>query len=724
MPLLVYNRTAAALTLPVGSPAVSLGAAAALGLRGAANNATAELKSLSNANYALLQDMQGSLVVGATVLGSLTASDTDIPFIPPVIAGGGANLVNNVLPQSGYAKIDNEYIHWASHFYAQQALTVALGPADVTATFASTANFASSGFAWVSTSGGDELISWTNKNATQLLGLSRNLRGASNGGATAAIGTLVVASYVSGVTRGQLGSIATTHLNTAALDIRPLIEAEWTTVEEFRTGAWIVNGAADPFPQSDVQSFVDSSLGSDLNLGLASGANAVASLKRLANLIPGSWRRSLIGFLSGSTYAWPEFGMQLMAGNRGAGASPFAFVGAAPVPVAGPFTVGAINADSSIEVGGAFTADQFFGGAANGVANTIRVVTGPLRGQTRMCAGNTTTALLPRNPLTGIQVGDQVIIENARVTVIQIPAGVNAFIGGPHFLGFKGIKFQALAGAVGFGSGDNSWVSMEACTLDLTVAGGYNLTRGGIFATNPNPWGAMLTNNPFSPLRQDGVFIDSRAAAAFGVFISDGARFQATSLLRNCDVNAITAGAIIIGAMSHARNSSVRIAFNAASEQVGPAAASRALWIGKHATAPCAFGSFDNSRMTLNNIMVLGSTVGVLAGGLNVAGPFSNMGGQLALGNVQGDTVADVTTAQAYVPTAVANSGIGVKYQGGSRVMFDFGPSTTRISGTGGDTEGRRPSLDNKSWVSLRVADADGIKGYTDPYGNRIESQA
>ncbi len=348
------------------------------------------------------------------------------------------------------------------------------------------------------------------------------------------------------------------------------------------------------------------------------------------------------------------------------------------------------------------TTDRYFG------TPRFTVVSGPGAGSTRICAGNTSTTLLPNTPFTGIASGSVVQLEVPSVTITLNQTWIQAL----GEAGYKGLTFKWAAGT-GFVLTEGSIGYFEGCIMDFTAGGGITLGRVGCRLNGPTvgPWTAQGTSSPFSSLRNNGVFIDGLQATATGLNIFNGGNVLGNHVLRNVDVGCNTNS--FISAVLHGRNSSITCADASTLSLSGTSAASRLKFSGNRAGTPWVIGVFDNSALIRANAIDITNCIGnplqIGADTTAPSGTFYGRGGAVAnIGDVAG---------------SVGNTGIGIKYTKGSYVIIDAiaGATATSVTGVLGDTEGRRPTTDTNTYTTVRSADGYGVKGYQDPYRNRIE---
>lgn len=557
-------------------------------------------------------------------------------------------------------------------------------------------------------------------------------------------------------TRGQ-GSDVTTELlgltsaNYTALQAQQtagFVQYEWTDLPEYGTFSLVASSAQQNIVNVDLNFYADATLGNNNNPGTQ--ALPVQTLAKLISLIPiGGYAKSCQLHMAPGTYLWNDpnspgiHGINKLAG---VGASPPVIVGAYS-PVAGPFTVTAVNADSSLEVGGAFVADQYFG------VPRMRIVSGPGAGVTGMCAGNTTTALLPSAPLNGppgsganVGVGSVIILETPSVFVNLAARFVVAWAA----IGMIGVKLTTITPenpAIGaaLDIADSGTIFVESCIVDLSSGVGQLNLRAAfskLQSANPAPWGGMGAANPFSPFRTPGAYILGRAATAVTVRMGGSGELFGSFLFKDAGIIADSNARIGIGGSTnggcHTRNTSFAVADVSSARLAGASATARALMVGSHPGFSWIVGCFDNSIIERLNfaemVGAVGNAVQVGVDAANANGDLWSRGGARA--NI-GDVSSVLGTVTPYVPAAVANTGVGVKYTKGSYVVIDAvaGVPATAVTGTSGDTEGRVAGApgagDNQTYATVRTADANGVKGWptlasptTSIYMNRIEPAA
>lgn len=557
------------------------------------------------------------------------------------------------------------------------------------------------------------------------------------------------------------------------------VEFEWSTgIPEFNTYTLVVGQAAEEFSENDVSTFT-ATTGSDTNPGTQ--AQPYATPGKMAKTLRGNWRRSNVFYLGDGTYNWAEFGFHGGNGGVGPGSSPLAIVGNYNTIVGGPFTVTAVNPDGSLDVSGGIpaltsgTGDSFAfvapyvtltdsaggfvaGGVKTGMSITIagattpanngtflitavsattvtffnqagvaeayaggwnvtfdrffnkpkmRVISGPGTGATAMVAGNTDAALLPNYDLPlnwGVDVGSVIQIEDPS-TIIQM--SVNTIFAWMH-VGMKGIKFQRIAGG-GLTLAEDGQLDVEGCILDISTGGNSRLRivhNGRLQSSAFGPWSAMGGSNPFQDFGL-GLCVEGRTNN-LNVSMFDRGSMIGTHQFNMCRLGVIS-GYLDVQAI-HMRNSSIDLSDNSTLfVETFDGGAVRSTMKGNHPQSPWVIGGFNNSNIGRLNVLNIDQCNGnpIQLGQDAQAGVTGYGGSRAWIGDVGGSD----------------NVGVGIKYTGGSRATIDGadGYPNTTITGTAGDTEGRRPTTDTQTYATVRTADGSGVKGYQDSYGNRIE---
>jgi len=517
-----------------------------------------------------------------------------------------------------------------------------------------------------------------------------------------------------------------------------------------------------------------------------------------------------------------------------------------------PGTVSVLGATYNV------TVDRYFG------VPRMTVVSGPGVGQTRLCAGNTPTALLPHAPFTisgfgaGITAGaPATLVINAGVSAVAgaaftITGAANPANNGPftaltvlpntpvagrttitytngaavteadyggfaYFTGsviqletpsvtitltqpwiqpisqagYKGITFKTAGAAASWVVPEAGAAFFEGCIIDLTAGGQLVVTRGGrLNGSNQGPWVQLGALNPFSNLRNNGLFIDGLPGTNNGLNLFNMGVWLNFHVVRNLDIGCNTNS--FISVVAHGRNASFTISGASTLTLGGTSATARAKFSGNRAGSPWIFGLFDNATLIRSNFIDLTNCIGnpVQVGQDDVIPTTSfvgRSGSKANLGDVAG---------------LLNNTGVGIKYTKGSYVVIDASqyfnsgdsltfaagsvtlakagagfvaagiaagmlititgatvaanngtfpitavtPTTivytnaagvtqagyagtytvntgflTTVSGVGGNTEGRRVGADTQTYATVRTADGSGVKGYQDPYLNRIE---
>jgi len=697
MPLIAYNLTAAPLVLAAGNPVPTLKASASVGARGQGTDVTIEMLGLTAANYAALQAQQaaGSVQYEWTNLpeyGTFTLvagsaqkeiAENDLSFFADATLGNDNNPGTQALPVQTVDKLLslipiggwrkscllfmapgtypwNTVNGWANAFHGSgtqcspPVLIGAYSPLVAGLFSALTDNPLSAVATTVnvaSTAGFP--ISGTVKIDSEFIGY-----------------TGVIGTSFTGCTRGISGSTAASHLVGASV-----FQASYAVTAVNADGS--VNVAGITAQTS----------------GVGVGADAF-------------------------TFATPAVTLSVAAGGFvAAGVKPgmsVTIAGATTPANNGTFLITAVTATTLVFTNLAGVAEPYAGAYSVIVDRfygtpRFTVVSGPGAGSTRMCAGNTATALVPNVPFAGVAIGSIVQLEVPAVTITLNQNWIHPIMQA----GYKGITFKSAAGA-GFIITEAGIAYFEGCVMDFTVGAALTLPRSSsrLNGTNAGPWTALGVNNPFSGLRNNGLFIDGLQAVSNGVNIFDGANWLGNHLLRNVDVGCNTNAFISISA--HGRNSSITCADASTFSLSGTSAAARAKFSGNRAGTPWIFGIFDNSALVrATNVDLtncIGNPVQVGADTTAPAGTFYGRGGAKAnLGDVAG---------------SVGNTGVGVKYTKGSYVVIDAvaGAAVTSVTGVGGDTQGRVVAVDTKTYAAVRTPDLNGVKGWPDTLATTINN--
>lgn len=354
------------------------------------------------------------------------------------------------------------------------------------------------------------------------------------------------------------------------------------------------------------------------------------------------------------------------------------------------------------------TVDRYYG-----VPRMI-VVGGAGVGQARGCAGNTANTLTPSQPFNGID-GTSVIELQTCSTVFSLTTIYNLAMS--KLVGYKGIKFQGSSALFG----DFAQATFEGCIMELT--GTFFLLRHARARSPFNffEWAPLGANNPFSnALRPFGVFFDmSPAVNPFNVLnvnVFQHAGLEGSHLFRNTMLGAQYFGHVGMSGV-HGRNTST-LAVNGGQAFLNPSAFfgappfPRTTWKGKHPNWTSFGTATSNAMFQMDRAQItdVGGTQAIFQLGGDTPAPpafgFENSGARLSLGDITG---------------LANNLPVAVRAMRGSRVTIDANGVPTTLSSLGGDLKFQDPA-DIRTFASVRVPDANGVKAYVDPYGNAVET--
>lgn len=477
------------------------------------------------------------------------------------------------------------------------------------------------------------------------------------------------------------------------------VRFQWSGLPEYNTYSLVVEAPNLELSALPLSFYADGTLGDDNNPGTQ--ALPFKTLSRLLQAVPVGYRNGVLLNMAPGNYAWDASAGSIlnnMYGGIDTGAPPV-LVGAYSV-VAGPFTVTAVNADGSIECTTGLTVDQYFG------VPRLTVVSGPGAGVTRMCAGNTTTALLPNAPLTGVAAGSVVQLETPSVFVNM----TNAFTLTNSILGAKGIAFVGGNSSGNIALTEYGMMRCEGCIFDFSTVGSITIARCGRLENSTTfAWNILGANNPFSSSRPNGIFFKGRVAQASLINIFNQGALLGQHLFQNCDLVANTECYVSLSG-THSRNSSFTVADLSYLSIGGSSSTARGQLNGNRTGTGWVLGAFDGAVIERCHLLDItncaGNAIQLGQDAAPTSTTFLGYGGARAnIGDVGG---------------SAGNTGVGIALTKNSYAIIDgvSGAANTAVTGTGGDVKGR---LTAQTYATVRTADGSGIKGYTDGYLNRIE---
>jgi hypothetical protein len=370
----------------------------------------------------------------------------------------------------------------------------------------------------------------------------------------------------------------------------------------------------------------------------------------------------------------------------------------------------AVNPGVSIDI---INAQGVAGDANNGaitvqdslVGGFLECISGANAGQRRMIRSNTTTSFAVNTPFgSAITAGDTFNVERPNVT-IQYP-GLTTFYA--TVVGFTGVKFQSTGpgGGLSVLAFNTEDLMLEGCEFDGSGSDGtgrvinalrVNFASGIFNASQLRNW-QNDTTGVFSSLRTgSGTFLHN-----FNVVQpQQGGQLQGVFVMRSVQslnfTNEGTASPLV--SLDAARvTASVQ---NGSIMTLSP----------QLSTYPSIWnGQYTNS-----------AAIGLITFSQDSSGSLSG----IALNNSGGDAVLVMQNSAVTMSTVTGagNVGAGIHVDRNGYVQIDSaGPVSTSVTGTLGDTKFGHPTVANiQTYATIRTPDGNGVKGFQDIYGNRIE---
>jgi len=481
--------------------------------------------------------------------------------------------------------------------------------------------------------------------------------------ASASAGSRGPALNVTGELKGQLApAFALLQAQVAAGNV----QYEWTGLPEFDVFTLLVGSAQEDVDDLDVAIYV-ATTGSDANPG-TNPLQPLLTFEEAMRRVPAAgWRKSCVIYLAPGVYVEGGLGGMTLSSNHPPGGGELHVIGSFTNEL-GNRTTTAASAGGVLVVDGslAMTPDQYFGNFIEFLPPSLNA------GQQRGIRKNTATDIEVNDPFPNpIAIGDQFVIQKPAVEIQT-----------PFFQLYnmswvcEGIKFS-LGGGNMFLSG-SVHTRMTGCEIDM---------QGGFFGMN---YGSTFLGADFENFNHFSAGVTIRNC---GLEVGTGSHF---------DLYFMFDGVYYSGNLGDSQFQAV----TARNTQFNIEGASTVNMWGSSGAYP------GQIRDSFGSAVVLGPGASMRTDNVDI----SNSNGDAIL-------VGDNSTAVISSISGTLNAGVGIHVQRRSNATINYWGGTTTVTGVLGDTEFGNTAVPNRrTYAAINTPDGNGVKAYSDTYGNHIES--
>jgi len=452
------------------------------------------------------------------------------------------------------------------------------------------------------------------------------------------------------------------------------VQYEWTGLPEFDVFTLLVGSAQEDVDDLDVAIYVATagSGGNDANTG-TNPLEPIASYAKALSLVPQGWRKSCTIYFAPGVYVENDNLLVSLDSNNPPGGSPLLIQGSFTNEL-GTLTASANNAGGVLVTTAAPTmvADAYMG-------NFISFTSGLNSGYQRGIRKNTTTQIEVNAPFPNpIVATDTFVIQKPAVEIHH--SQTFGFL--RSAVAINGIRTLSTGGNVILSAANST--NASGCEFDLAgFAGG-----GGFMAVNYGSTLLALNFNNFNAFEAGCTIRRCTLEVGSGATLEEYFMFDGVYLSGNVGRWYFTSLA--------ARNT-----------QFNP---SGGTYIRQFPVDGSPYAGQVRDSFGSAFVLELGSSM--IAGGLDVSGS-----------NGDAFEIATNSTVMLNDVTGTNNANVGVHVRNSANAQINCFGGSTSVEGNNGQTEFNNTTVPNtRTYIALSTPDGNGIKGYSDTYGNRIQS--